>query len=262
MTPPWACRPLRSTTWHRPMTRRSRHRRTVVPARSCGSASTPRRRVQPLLKIGSAPVKTPCISLFAVPTWLRRTPLLRCCGSPRRKRSRWLAQRSNFAACRWTTRRRARRRAVRRDMVELRRDELRAASSTASSPISLAAAPARRWRGRDRTARSVGVVSFLAQGPEELSTVISAAAPLGEALASSIRRPPSSRAAPPLLCACARKPLGFILPPSYASGSLERPPRLLAALTPVERAAQRCRPLAAFADHYILEARRRPARDA
>ena len=58
------------------------------------------------------------------------------------------------------------------------------------------------------------------------------------------------------------RPLGFVLPPSYASGWLERRPRLLAALTRVERAAQRWQPLAAFADHYIFEARRSPARDA
>ena len=58
------------------------------------------------------------------------------------------------------------------------------------------------------------------------------------------------------------RPLGFVLPPSYASAWLERRPRLLAALARVERAAQRCEPLAAFADHYIFEARRLPARDA
>ena len=58
------------------------------------------------------------------------------------------------------------------------------------------------------------------------------------------------------------RPLGFVLPPSYASGWLERRPRLLAALARVERAAQRCEPLAGFADHYIFEARRLPARDA
>ena len=58
------------------------------------------------------------------------------------------------------------------------------------------------------------------------------------------------------------RPLGFVIPPSYASGWLERRPRLLAALTRVERAAQRCAPLAALSDHYILEARRLPVRDA
>jgi len=50
--------------------------------------------------------------------------------------------------------------------------------------------------------------------------------------------------------------LGFVLPPSYASGWLERRPRLLAALTHVERAAQQCQPLAALSDHYVFEARR------
>ena len=58
-----------------------------------------------------------------------------------------------------------------------------------------------------------------------------------------------------------RRSLGLVLPPSYAAGSLEGSPRLLAALTHVERAAQRWQPLAALADHYILEARRLPAGD-
>jgi ubiquinone/menaquinone biosynthesis C-methylase UbiE len=58
------------------------------------------------------------------------------------------------------------------------------------------------------------------------------------------------------------RPLGFVIPPSYASGWLERRPRLLAALTRVERAAQRCAPLAALSDHYVFEARRLPACDA
>ena len=58
------------------------------------------------------------------------------------------------------------------------------------------------------------------------------------------------------------RPLGFVIPPSYASGWLERRPQLLQALTRVERAAQRCSPLAALSDHYVLEARRLPARDA
>jgi len=57
-------------------------------------------------------------------------------------------------------------------------------------------------------------------------------------------------------------PLGFVLPPSYAGGWLQSRPRLLGALAHIERAAQRCRPLAALADHYIFEARRSPARDA
>jgi ubiquinone/menaquinone biosynthesis C-methylase UbiE len=58
------------------------------------------------------------------------------------------------------------------------------------------------------------------------------------------------------------RPLGVVLPPSYASAWLERRPSLLDALTHVERAAQRCQPLAALADHYVFEARRLPARDA
>jgi hypothetical protein len=57
-------------------------------------------------------------------------------------------------------------------------------------------------------------------------------------------------------------PLGFALPPSYASGWLERRPQWLAALTHVERAAQRWQALATLADHYIVEARRLPAADA
>jgi len=56
--------------------------------------------------------------------------------------------------------------------------------------------------------------------------------------------------------------LGFVLPPSYAADWLERRARLLSALTRVERAAQRWQRLAAFADHYIFEARRSPAHDA
>jgi ubiquinone/menaquinone biosynthesis C-methylase UbiE len=53
--------------------------------------------------------------------------------------------------------------------------------------------------------------------------------------------------------------LGLALPPSYASGWLERSPRWLAALARVERVAQRWQTLAACADHYIFEARRLPA---
>jgi len=56
-----------------------------------------------------------------------------------------------------------------------------------------------------------------------------------------------------------RSALGFVLPPTFASQWLENSPRLLAALTQVERAAQRWQPLAALADHYIMEARRLPA---
>lgn len=53
-----------------------------------------------------------------------------------------------------------------------------------------------------------------------------------------------------------RSSLGFALPPTFASQWLENSPRLLAALASAERAAQRCQPLAALADHYIIEARR------
>ena len=71
-----------------------------------------------------------------------------------------------------------------------------------------------------------------------------------------------ARTLSPYFAPTRRRSLGFILPPSYASGWLERSPRLLAALTHVERALQRCQPLAALADHYIFEARRLPAHDA
>jgi hypothetical protein len=53
-------------------------------------------------------------------------------------------------------------------------------------------------------------------------------------------------------------PLGVVLPPSYASGWLERSPRALRALSTLERAAQRCALLAACADHFMIEARRTP----
>lgn len=56
-----------------------------------------------------------------------------------------------------------------------------------------------------------------------------------------------------------RRALGLVLPPSYASAWLERRPRLAGALTRLERGAQRWQPLAAVADHYIMEARRVPA---
>jgi len=57
----------------------------------------------------------------------------------------------------------------------------------------------------------------------------------------------------------AARALGVVLPPSYAAGWLNRSPRLLAVLTRAERAAQRWRATAAFADHYIFEAVRGPA---
>jgi SAM-dependent methyltransferase len=55
-----------------------------------------------------------------------------------------------------------------------------------------------------------------------------------------------------------RRALGSVLPPSYASGWLDRRPRLLAALTLLERWGQHVPALASLADHYVLEARRRP----
>ena len=50
--------------------------------------------------------------------------------------------------------------------------------------------------------------------------------------------------------------LGFALPPSYAAGWLDHSPRMLAALTRVEHAVHRWTALAAFADHYYLQATR------
>jgi SAM-dependent methyltransferase len=50
--------------------------------------------------------------------------------------------------------------------------------------------------------------------------------------------------------------LGFALPPSYAAGWLDHSPRMLAVLTRVEHAVQRWAALAAFADHYYLQATR------
>jgi len=46
------------------------------------------------------------------------------------------------------------------------------------------------------------------------------------------------------------------LPPSYAAGWLDHSPRMLAALTRVEHAVQRWAALAAFADHFYLQATR------
>lgn len=53
--------------------------------------------------------------------------------------------------------------------------------------------------------------------------------------------------------------LGFALPPTFAADWLESSPRMLSALTHVERAAQRIQLCATLADHYIMEARRTPA---
>jgi len=49
-------------------------------------------------------------------------------------------------------------------------------------------------------------------------------------------------------------PLGFALPPTYAGAWLEHRPRLLQRLTRLEHAAQRISMLAAFSDHYLVEA--------
>lgn len=51
-------------------------------------------------------------------------------------------------------------------------------------------------------------------------------------------------------------PLGCVLPPSYAAAWLNRSPRMLDALTRLELLAQRSTALAAWSDHYILEATR------
>ena len=51
-------------------------------------------------------------------------------------------------------------------------------------------------------------------------------------------------------------PLGCILPPSYAAAWVNRSPRLLHALTRLERMAQRSPALAAWSDHYIVAAER------
>lgn len=68
-----------------------------------------------------------------------------------------------------------------------------------------------------------------------------------------------ARSLSPYFAPVRRNALGFALPPTFASRWLENSPRLLATLTHIERAAQRWQPLAACADHYIMEARRLPA---
>ena len=55
-----------------------------------------------------------------------------------------------------------------------------------------------------------------------------------------------------------RSALGFVLPPSYAAGWLERSPRLFDFLSTMEQAAQKYEALASLSDHYVLEARRKP----
>jgi len=64
------------------------------------------------------------------------------------------------------------------------------------------------------------------------------------------------RALRPYFAPESRRALGVVLPPTYASGWLERSPRTLSALVRLERSLQRWQLLAAFADHYIFEARR------
>ena len=68
-----------------------------------------------------------------------------------------------------------------------------------------------------------------------------------------------SRALAPHFTAVSRRPLGVVLPPTYASDWLERSPRSLAALVRLERSLHRWQALAALADHYIFEARRTQA---
>jgi hypothetical protein len=53
-------------------------------------------------------------------------------------------------------------------------------------------------------------------------------------------------------------PLGVVLPPSYAAGWLDRSPRALALLARLEKLAQHSSALASVADHFIVEATRRP----
>ena len=56
----------------------------------------------------------------------------------------------------------------------------------------------------------------------------------------------------------ALRPLGVVLPPSYAAAGIGRRPRVLAALTRLEHALQDRSALAYCADHYIIEATRLP----
>jgi SAM-dependent methyltransferase len=55
-------------------------------------------------------------------------------------------------------------------------------------------------------------------------------------------------------------PLGCVLPPSYAAAWLNRSPHALRALTRLELLAQRSTALAAWSDHFIVEASRLPTR--
>jgi len=66
------------------------------------------------------------------------------------------------------------------------------------------------------------------------------------------------RALRPHFATVSRRPLGVVLPPTYASGWLERSPRAFAELLRLERALHGRQALAALADHFVLEARRLP----
>ena len=55
------------------------------------------------------------------------------------------------------------------------------------------------------------------------------------------------------------RPVGVALPPSFAAAWVARHPGTLGVLTRVEEFAQGLRPLAALADHYLVEATRLPA---
>jgi ubiquinone/menaquinone biosynthesis C-methylase UbiE len=70
-----------------------------------------------------------------------------------------------------------------------------------------------------------------------------------------------SQALQPFFVVSAVRPLGFLFPPSYAANWLNRRPRVLQALARLEVLLGQDSPaLAAFADHYVIEARcRRPA---
>ncbi|HEX5047980.1 MAG TPA: methyltransferase domain-containing protein [Gammaproteobacteria bacterium] len=68
------------------------------------------------------------------------------------------------------------------------------------------------------------------------------------------------RALRPHFAPVSRRPLGAALPPTYASGWLERSPRAFAALLRLERSLHRRQALAVLADHYIFEARRTDTR--
>jgi SAM-dependent methyltransferase len=53
-------------------------------------------------------------------------------------------------------------------------------------------------------------------------------------------------------------PLGVVLPPSYAAAWLDRSPHALTLLSRLEKWAQRSSALAAWSDHFIIEATRLP----